>query len=149
VARFDRILLLLTWIACIALTAAALVAVRHAAGHPRVAWGIALFWAGIAAWLWGRSAWRADFAQLARVPAALVTRGPYRVVRHPLYLSTAIAAGGQAVAAGTRLAAGLWIGLAMVLVVRAWREERLLRGAFGSAWDAYARHSLGISRTRE
>lgn len=144
IPRLDRILLLLTWVACVALTAVTVYSVWHSVPGVRIAAGIVLFLAGIGAWVWGRGAWKADFAQVARAPAALVTRGPYRVVRHPLYLSTLLAAGGQALAAGTRGAAALWSLLAVVLVWRARREERLLETAFGNEWRDYARRSWGF-----
>jgi protein-S-isoprenylcysteine O-methyltransferase Ste14 len=144
VARFDGILLLLTWIVCMVLTALAVVSVRHAATSFRIGAGVVLFLAGIGAWIWGRNAWEADFSQVARAPAALVTRGPYRFVRHPLYLSTALAALGQATAAGGWRDAALWTLLAVVLSVRARREERILESAFGAVWRDYARSARGF-----
>lgn len=59
----------------------------------------------------------------------LVHRGPYRWVRHPLYLGELIAAGGLAVRVGTVPAAACWVGLLFLQVYRAGREEAVLSGA--------------------
>jgi len=77
----------------------------------------------------------------ARVRAdhALVTHGPFAHVRHPIY--TALL--GLLVATGLALADVRALLLAVVVYLigtlwRADREERLLRGMFGAAYDAYA-----------
>ena len=70
----------------------------------------------------------------------LVTEGPYRVVRNPIYTGMF----GMLMATG--LAIGHWIGLLIAIVlfavgtvIRVRSEERLLREAFGAEFDAYAR----------
>ncbi len=71
---------------------------------------------------------------------ALITEGPYRLVRHPIYTGML----GMLVATG--LAVSHWIGLAAAVPVfcfgtwiRTRAEERLLRETFVSAYDRYAR----------
>ena len=71
---------------------------------------------------------------------ALVTAGPYRIVRHPIYTAMF----GKLLA--TNFALGHWIGLilggiAFVIgtLVRIRSEEKLLRDAFGPQYDDYAR----------
>jgi protein-S-isoprenylcysteine O-methyltransferase Ste14 len=71
----------------------------------------------------------------------LVTNGPYRLVRNPIYTGMF----GMLVATG--LAFGHWIQLmiaivlfAIGLVVRVRSEEKLLRSAFGQEFEDYARH---------
>ncbi len=67
----------------------------------------------------------------------LVTRGPYALVRHPLYVAETLAATGMAV----HFAA--WPCFAMLAVhvaLQAWRainEERVLADAFGAEWATY------------
>ncbi len=147
-ASTDRMLLGATWVLCIAVTAVALIDSRRAPDPVRCAAGVVLFLAGMTAWSWARAAQGAQFAQVARTPHALVTHGPYSFVRHPMYVSTAIGTFGQALAAGSLRAAAVWCALALVLAVRSYREELLLRAAFGAGWDAYARHSIGFLRRR-
>ncbi len=69
----------------------------------------------------------------------LITEGPYRVVRNPIYTGMF----GMLLATG--LAVSHWIGLLAAIVVyaigtviRVRSEEKLLRGAFGAEFDAYA-----------
>ncbi len=53
-------------------------------------------------------------------------RGPYRLVRHPLYLGEIVSSLGLALAAGTAPAFGVWAGLVAMQVYRAVREEQVL-----------------------
>lgn len=70
----------------------------------------------------------------------LITEGPYRLVRNPIYTGMF----GMLLATG--LAVSHWIGLLIAIVVyavgtvvRVRSEEKLLRGAFGAEFDSYAR----------
>ncbi len=70
----------------------------------------------------------------------LITTGPYRVVRNPIYTGMF----GMLLATG--LAISHWIGLLIAVivfaigtVVRVRSEEKLLREAFGAEFEAYAR----------
>jgi protein-S-isoprenylcysteine O-methyltransferase Ste14 len=69
----------------------------------------------------------------------LVTEGPYRIVRNPIYTGMF----GMLLATG--LAISHWIGLLLAIVVfavgtviRVQSEEKLLREAFGAEFEAYA-----------
>jgi protein-S-isoprenylcysteine O-methyltransferase Ste14 len=137
--RFDVILLLLTWLAGAGVTALALRDQTRAPNGLRLTAGLVLFLASVATWAAVRRVHGLDYAQLPRAPLGLVTRGPYRVVRHPLYLATGAAGLGQAIAGGALSTFTAWGALVLLLVVRAAREERLLHATFGGAWEAYAR----------
>jgi protein-S-isoprenylcysteine O-methyltransferase Ste14 len=70
----------------------------------------------------------------------LIQDGPYRFVRNPIYTGMF----GMLVATG--LAAGRWFNLLIAIVmfavgtyIRIRSEERLLRQAFGSKFEVYAR----------
>jgi protein-S-isoprenylcysteine O-methyltransferase Ste14 len=69
-----------------------------------------------------------------------VTRsGPYRYMRHPLYVGSSIMAAGVAIGAGSWLVAALvavYMGVTITAAVRT--EEAFLRSRFGDEYDAYA-----------
>lgn len=69
----------------------------------------------------------------------LVTNGVYRHVRHPMYAAFWLWAAAQALLLQNWLAglAGL-IGFGTLYAFRIGREEALMRGTFGPAWEAYA-----------
>jgi protein-S-isoprenylcysteine O-methyltransferase Ste14 len=58
---------------------------------------------------------------------SVVTAGPYRLCRHPLYTGEIISTAGVALAAGTSAAAAAWLGFCLLQAYRALREEQLLR----------------------
>jgi protein-S-isoprenylcysteine O-methyltransferase Ste14 len=66
----------------------------------------------------------------------LITRGPYAVVRHPMYFGLILAASGALLLYQT------WTGVflaicALGLIRRAQREEAVLAGTFGAEWTKY------------
>jgi protein-S-isoprenylcysteine O-methyltransferase Ste14 len=93
--------------------------------------------------IWAAVTLGANFAVGAQVrgdtQAALVTGGPFALVRHPLYAALAL------LAAGAALAWGSLLGLAVVLVAypptarwRAALEDEALAAAWPDTWPAYA-----------
>jgi protein-S-isoprenylcysteine O-methyltransferase Ste14 len=114
---------------------------------PAVEWGVAVLTVAIAAastWLVNAAARRLgkQWALAARLVEGhtLIRDGPYRFVRNPIYL------GMFGMLVSTGLAAAQWISLLVAVVlfiagtyIRIRSEERLLREAFGSEFEAYAR----------
>jgi protein-S-isoprenylcysteine O-methyltransferase Ste14 len=82
---------------------------------------------------------RAFSGNVAPITDELVTAGPYRLVRHPLYLSMIIAVVGLCLALqsiwGLVIAFGLFFPLS---ILRGSLEESSLRAKFGYQWQAYA-----------
>ena len=69
----------------------------------------------------------------------LTTSGPYAITRNPLYLGSALLAGGLLVAAHSWVAALLGIAyLAVFYPIAIRQEETKLRARYGAAFDAYA-----------
>jgi protein-S-isoprenylcysteine O-methyltransferase Ste14 len=86
-----------------------------------------------------------SFIPKADQSTGLVTSGPYRLVRHPIYLGLA------SIAMGNALAFGNWPALTIVafgiLPTFAWRassEEKLLGRLFGERYAVYRRRTKMI-----
>ena len=88
--------------------------------------------------LWIAGNWSSDVT--LKRDHELVTTGPYRWVRHPIYTGVLLALLGSA------LAVGEWRGLLAVILAGAafWRklgiEEAVMRRQFGAAYASYAEH---------
>lgn len=78
-------------------------------------------------------------------PRRLVTRGPYKFVRNPMYLGAAAALSGAALFYGSLALAGF--AAAFLLMAHAFvsYEEPTLRATFGAEYDAYCK---GVRRWR-
>jgi protein-S-isoprenylcysteine O-methyltransferase Ste14 len=72
----------------------------------------------------------------------LVEWGPYRYVRHPLYVGSLLYLVGFCVLAGSLTAAAVSVLVFVSLYLPAARaEERLLAAQYGNRWDAYRQDS--------
>lgn len=90
--------------------------------------------------LWGvREMRRAGTAVNPRIPTtALVTTGPFRFSRNPLYVSLTLCYLGIAIAAQSLWALGLLLGvLALMQYGVIFREERYLERRFGAEYGRY------------
>ncbi len=115
-------------------------------GRPGMAVGAALLAAGLVLGAWGRWAMRrAGTSVYVRRPAtALVTDGPFRFTRNPLYISLALLYAGVAFLADTPWAL-LLLPAALVVIHFGvvLREERYLERKFG---DSYRRYRASVRR---
>lgn len=68
--------------------------------------------------------------------ASLIERGPYRVIRHPMYTSLILMTGALVADSFSWLRFDLWVGLIIVLIAKLSYEERLLAEAF----DEYGKY---------
>lgn len=75
-----------------------------------------------------------------RHDANIIETGPYAFARHPVYSGIIVATFATAVMFGTPWTLVGAIVMAAGLVLKAWLEERILRGELGEAtYDAYAK----------
>jgi protein-S-isoprenylcysteine O-methyltransferase Ste14 len=106
--------------------------------------GAILYFTGMAFVLWGRLSLgkmyfvSTSFGAQLYADHQLVTRGPFAIVRHPMYL------GLIAAALGSLLLYQTWTALAYAvfapfILFRAHREEQALAAEFGDEWQDYCR----------
>jgi protein-S-isoprenylcysteine O-methyltransferase Ste14 len=108
--------------------------------------GAALTALGLGLTVWARRVLGTNWSGTVTVKRdhTLVCRGPYRMVRHPIYTGLLLAF------AGSALAQGQWRGLLAVLMAwlalwRKWRlEERWMAETFGPAYSDYAARTPAI-----
>lgn len=75
--------------------------------------------------------------------AEMMERGPYRLIRHPMYTSLIVGAGALVADDFSWLRCGLWIALSGVLIAKLHYEEQLLRAAF-FRYDDYAKRTYRL-----
>jgi protein-S-isoprenylcysteine O-methyltransferase Ste14 len=75
----------------------------------------------------------------------LVTRGVYRLVRHPMYTSFFISGLGQALLLANWIAGpAALVAVALLVIVRVPNEERMMIAQFGNDYRDYVRRTGGI-----
>ena len=129
----------------VAATLAGLVLIERREGHlpppPAAAIaGLALTAAGLFLHVRARRTLGASWSGVVTVRAAqtVVERGPYAVVRHPIYASLLLLAGGSILAHPSVGTACLTVGFALGIGLKIVIEERALRRALGPAYASYA-----------
>jgi len=73
----------------------------------------------------------------------VVVRGPYRWVRHPLYVGEIVSSLGLAIAVNSYTALALWIALCALQIYRAVREEQVLLRAL-PAYRSYRNRTAAL-----
>jgi len=132
-------------------------AVYAATGFPEAAEYPASFWiavpgglvfaAGLAVFRWSHKALGRNWSITLEIREKhrVVSSGPYKFVRHPMYLSFLLMGLGQAMllpnwvagAAGT-------IGFAVLFFLRVNKEERMMREEFGPEYEQYMKQTKRI-----
>jgi protein-S-isoprenylcysteine O-methyltransferase Ste14 len=105
--------------------------------------GVALAGLGILLMIWARRHLGHYWSDKVEIKTnhQLISAGPYARLRHPIYTGMLLGI------AGTALAVGEWRGLAAFVllltnyVIKARKEERILRQKFGRAFQEYQRRT--------
>lgn len=104
--------------------------------------GAGLYFPGVGLYLWGLVTMRAQFGVSGLLGAELyqehelVTRGPFAIIRHPMYAGVLLGAIGALLIFKT-WAMIVFLPMSLVVVARARREEVLLEDEFGETWKTY------------
>lgn len=106
--------------------------------------GLVLFTAGVAGYRYAGAALGDALSPLVtpRPGASLVTRGPYRWTRHPMYLAQACIAVGAPLTLGSRWVVWLAVPAILILAVR----MRLEDAALARAFPEHPRHATDDKR---
>ncbi len=105
------------------------------------AWiGAALAWVGALFAIWSKVALGRWFTASFGIKRdhELVTSGPYRIVRHPIYTGLLAMLIGLGITFDSWLSVGFAVLFAIPLALHAAIEEQMLASHFGDAWRAYA-----------
>jgi len=111
--------------------------------------GALIYFPGLALVLWGRLALgkmyfvSTGFGAQLYADHQLVTRGPFAIVRHPMYLGLIASAVGSLLLYQTWTTAAFALFAPFVLF-RAHREEQVLSAEFGELWQTYCRRVPGF-----
>ena len=108
--------------------------------RPTFRAGVTLTWAGIALNRWGRRTLGAAYRPVVTVldDHEVVARGPYRVVRHPMYAGTAVLCAGVGTTVAAWPGSVAWALPPLALLQRIRVEEEVLSRALGARYEAYA-----------
>jgi protein-S-isoprenylcysteine O-methyltransferase Ste14 len=107
--------------------------------------GLAATICGCAFAIWARASIGGNWSATVTVKQdhELILRGPYAVVRHPMYSGFLLALAGTAIAVG-EIRAFIGLGLAFVMfLLKSAAEEQFMRAEFA---DEYARYSQRVRR---
>ena len=105
-------------------------------------YSLVLLFGGVFMGLWAVSANRPGNFYIRPVPkpgGELIEHGPYRVIRHPMYLSLMLVGLGTAFMSMQAVALISWAALVLVLTAKAILEERALQQQFAEYRDYCAR----------
>jgi protein-S-isoprenylcysteine O-methyltransferase Ste14 len=108
--------------------------------------GAAVTLLGLAVTVWARRTLGSNWSGTVTVKKEheLITAGPYRYVRHPIYSGLLLGF------LGSSLAWGQWrgllsLGIAAYALARKWRiEEQFMTETFGGAYSDYAAHTPAV-----
>ena len=109
-------------------------------GRVRFAAGLGMVWSGIAVNRWARRTLGVFYRPVVTIldDHQIVSGGPYRFVRHPMYLGGTLICAGNAVVLATMPTAAAWVLPPLALVRRIVVEEAALGSALGDRYEAYA-----------
>jgi protein-S-isoprenylcysteine O-methyltransferase Ste14 len=105
--------------------------------------GVILTWLGVLIAIWARRHLAENWSARVtiKVDHELIRTGPYARMRHPIYSGLVLAT------LGTAVAIGEWRGLLSVCLAvaaysfKAKKEEAMLTGQFGSAFEEHRKHT--------
>jgi protein-S-isoprenylcysteine O-methyltransferase Ste14 len=114
---------------------------------PAIAWaGIAVCAAGLAFAIWARRTLGRNWSGAVTIKEdhELITRGPYRIVRHPIYTGILVGVLGTFIGTGRVREAVLLLLAGLAVFMKISVEERLMLRQFPEAYPEYRRRTRAI-----
>lgn len=115
---------------------------------PLPAWvqwlGVGLAFGGFALLQWAQQSLGKNWSDDPKLVAgqALITNGPYRWVRHPIYTAFLLIFGALLLISANWVVGGLWAGaMGLEVASRIGTEEAMLAAQFGEPYRAYVRET--------
>jgi protein-S-isoprenylcysteine O-methyltransferase Ste14 len=107
--------------------------------------GASLCVVGVVTSVWARACLGANWSSRPALKAdhVLVTSGPYRLIRHPIYAGMLLSALGTAIDAGI-IGLVIFVVIAAALVRRIQVEEKLMMGLFQEQYALYKRRTKAL-----
>jgi protein-S-isoprenylcysteine O-methyltransferase Ste14 len=108
--------------------------------------GLLLTILGCAFAIWARMTLGTNWSSMPDVKQSheLITKGPYALVRHPIYSGLLLALAGTVVAAGVSSYVLVWALLAISYALKFRQEERLMMETFPDAYPEYRKRVKAI-----
>jgi protein-S-isoprenylcysteine O-methyltransferase Ste14 len=103
--------------------------------------GIGLVGVGLCYWVFSSIGQGISTTVAIRKQAKLITSGPYRWVRHPLYIVGLVTFGSIGIIAANWFIAGLVVLAFILLVIRTYSEEEHLIANFGDEYRDYMKRT--------
>jgi protein-S-isoprenylcysteine O-methyltransferase Ste14 len=122
---------------------------QHSLLPPSAAWmyiGLILTAGGLGFTMWARRVLGTNWSALPSLKKdhELIERGPYRLVRHPIYTGLLLAIVGTCLAGGRVWNLSIVVMAALLLIVKLKAEETLLARQFPDAYLQYQRRVKAI-----
>ena len=95
--------------------------------------------------VWARRSFQKGTFRVSAAPGgtAVIRRGPYRIIRHPMYSAALLFIWAGVVSHASLLTLSIGVAVTVVAVVRVIAEERLLRAKYPD-YDQYARTTRAL-----
>lgn len=121
----------------------ALLMIAQPKSHPWHAWLISIVGAAFGLWAIFTMGRYTNISPRLKRNAILRVKGPYRLVRHPMYLAVMVFCSGYLIDEFTIYKLLIWFSLLVVLTCKMYYEEKILRDKFPE-YQQYANRTKRI-----